>query len=88
MTKALLRLTAVQTVGQLFSVPHSRKRKKYLESLEAGMDLTAGSGAQVRKQALHVTSIVTPDSQDGKTEVYGDWARKMQLLLMRRGMLH
>lgn len=35
---------AVQSVGQLFSVPHSRKRKKYLESLEAGMDLSPAPG--------------------------------------------
>ncbi len=46
--KMMLVLAAVQTVGQLFSVPHSKKRKKYLESLEAGMDLGDGSKAQVR----------------------------------------
>lgn len=40
-------LHAVQTVGQLFSMPQSRKRKKYLESLEAGMDLTGNPGPQV-----------------------------------------
>ena len=39
-------LPAVQSVGQLFSVPHSRKRKKYLESLEAGMDLSPTPGGQ------------------------------------------
>ena len=43
----LICLHAVQTVGQLFSVPQSRKRKKYLESLEAGMDLTGSPGPQV-----------------------------------------
>jgi len=56
-------VAAVQTVGQLFSVPHSKKRKKYLESLEAGMDLTAGSGAQV-PHSLKVVSfcqLIAPD---------------------------
>ena len=48
-------IAAVQTVGQLFSVPHSKKRKKYLESLEAGMDLTAGSGAQVPHRLIDVS---------------------------------
>lgn len=46
---------AVQTVGQLFSVPHSRKRKKYLESLEAGMDLSPAPGAQVTRYNLIAT---------------------------------
>lgn len=45
--RTVLALAAVQTVGQLFSVPHSKKRKKYLESLEAGMDLGDGSKTQV-----------------------------------------
>lgn len=71
-------LTAVQTVGQLFSVPHSKKRKKYLESLEAGMDLTAGNSAQVRQQGLHVTALVMPDSQANGAEVYGDWTFNTQ----------
>ena len=29
---------AVATVGMLFSVPHTRKRKRYLEALDAGLD--------------------------------------------------
>ncbi len=43
----MIGLHAVQVVGQLFSVPQSRKRKRYLESLEAGMDLTGSFGPQV-----------------------------------------
>lgn len=32
---------AGQTVNMLFHVPHTRKQKRYLEALEAGMDTDA-----------------------------------------------
>lgn len=36
---------AGQTVAALFAVPHSKKRKRYLEALEAGMDASSADKA-------------------------------------------
>lgn len=43
---------AAQTVAALFAVPHSKKRKRYLDALEAGMD--ASSAAKVTQPTVSV----------------------------------
>ena len=61
-------LPAVQSVGQLFSVPHSRKRKKYLESLEAGMDLSPASGGQQVTLVPFIPSLLLCKPQGKKLD--------------------